>query len=496
MKTINDENQVSGAEVRAMSRDSKGKKWEDYDTIKCLDGTIIDMKQLVRDQASAKAALIHLEPMFATFANMLNIVYTFRIRTQATDGYHLFVNPQFTAELTFTEKVFVMAHECMHCVFDHMRRGRQAGHDHRRSNVAADYEVNQTLVDLGLFKAETIKNIKALIDSKYSGWAYERVYDDRPKDPSNKNNNNNQPGQSQSGWGQSGQGQTGQSDGGQNQGQVTPQDCDGSFGADMPDTPGGFMDAKEGKDLAKREGHDDGVSSDDAIAKDWKDAALKAAKQKMHGDTAGGFIEKLNAIWKTNHDWKRTFKKIIGRSLNTQDRRQAFANKNVLATRGDIMRTDKDKFDAVDYICMFVDSSGSMSNQQLSIAAAEVYNIALALKPIVMVYGTFDTRVNDVQTFTNAGDFKKYVEAHGVNGRGGTDAKSVFNFLKTDKRFKGKTSELVIIVSDGDYSCSQCKRDPKTMSNLCWVMFDCPGWDTDLRDARTSVVHLNSGDIN
>ena len=421
MKANNEENQVSGAEVSAMSRDSKGKKWEDYDTIKCLDGTIIDMKQLIRDQASAKAALIHLEPMFATFANMLNIVYTFRIKTQATDGCHLFVNPQFTARLTFTEKVFVMAHECMHCVFDHMRRGRQAGHDHRRSNVAADYEVNQTLVDLGLFKAETIKNIKALIDSMYSGWAYERIYDDRPKDPSNQNNNNNQPGQSQSGVGQSGQGQSGQSDGDQNQGQVTPQDCDGSFGADMPDTPGGFMDAKEGNDLAKREGHDDGVASDDAIAKDWRDAALKAAKQKLHGDGAGGFIEKLNAIWKTNHDWKRTFKLILGRSLNTQDRRQAFANKNVLATRGDIMRTDKDKFDAVDYICMFVDSSGSMSNQQLSIAAAEVYNIALALKPIVMVYGTFDTRVNDVQTFTNAGDFKKYVEAHGVKG----DRKSV-----------------------------------------------------------------------
>lgn len=183
-----------------ISRSAEGKKWEDYDTIECTDGTIIDMQKLINDQAKARAALIHLEPVFSNFVGRLMTVYTFHVPTQATDGKHYFVNPQFTNALTFEEKVFLLAHECMHCVLDHMRRGKN--HDHTKSNIAADYEVNQTLVDMGLFKSTTIKKLDGLIDSKYSSWSYERIYDDNPSGPSNKQQNqqnNKQNGQGQAG---------------------------------------------------------------------------------------------------------------------------------------------------------------------------------------------------------------------------------------------------------------------------------------------------------
>lgn len=194
MRYINEqsirEDRVSGADARRMGSDMNGKRWEDYDTIKLPSGKILNMAALVNEQAKAKAALIHLEPIFATFANKLEVVYTFHIKTQATDGYHLFVNPEFTDGLTFEQKVFVMAHECMHCVLDHMRRGRAAGHDHKKSNIAADYEVNNTLVELGLFSASTIKAIKALYDKKYNNWSYERIYDDNPSGGGGGDNNN------------------------------------------------------------------------------------------------------------------------------------------------------------------------------------------------------------------------------------------------------------------------------------------------------------------
>lgn len=180
---------ISSTDVQAMRRDGNGKRWEDYDTIKCPNGDIIDMDKLINEQAKAKAALIHLEPMFAAFVDRLNMVYTFHIQTQATDGYHLFVNPQFTAGLTFEEKVFVLAHECMHCVLDHMRRGKAAGHEPMKSNIAADYEVNQTLVDLGLFKESTINKLRGLIDKKYSGWSYEHIYETNPGGSTEDNNN-------------------------------------------------------------------------------------------------------------------------------------------------------------------------------------------------------------------------------------------------------------------------------------------------------------------
>lgn len=168
--------------------DKNGKRWEDYDTIKCPDGQIIDMAKLLDDQQRAKAALVHLMPAFGGFVSKLRFVYTFMVSTQATDGYNVFVNPQFTYNLDLTEKCFVMAHEIMHCLLNHMRRGKN--HDPMKSNIAADYEVNITLADMGLFQFSTMQKIGALIDAGYSGWGYEKIYDDNPSGPSNNNMSN------------------------------------------------------------------------------------------------------------------------------------------------------------------------------------------------------------------------------------------------------------------------------------------------------------------
>lgn len=183
--------------------DSNGKKWEDYDTIVCPDGTIIDMQKLLDDQNRAKAALIHVMPWVGGFVSKLNFVYTFKVKTQATDGVYLFINPQFTANLSFTEKTFLLAHEIMHCVFNHMRRGK--GHDPYKSNVAADYECNITLSNIKPFDFNLIKNIGGFIDKKYQGWGYESIYNDVSV-PNNGNQDNSDQAQQAKQNQQSGQG--------------------------------------------------------------------------------------------------------------------------------------------------------------------------------------------------------------------------------------------------------------------------------------------------
>lgn len=160
------------------NEDANGKKWEDYETILCPDGTVIDMVALIDDQYRAMAALNHLAPMFGGFISKLRFIPTFRVQTQATDGFNVFYNPQFTASLDFTGKVFVMAHELMHCLLNHLRRAKAAGHTNpQKSNIAADYEVNDTLVDIGLFKSSTITKIGGYYDDKYVKWGFEKIYD-------------------------------------------------------------------------------------------------------------------------------------------------------------------------------------------------------------------------------------------------------------------------------------------------------------------------------
>jgi hypothetical protein len=165
-------------DVSWMGTDGNGKRWEDYDTIVCPNGQVIDMNKLLDDQQRAVAGLVHIMPFFNTFVGKLRTIYTFRVKTQATDGYNLFVNPQFTYNLDMTGKVFVLAHEIMHCVLNHMRRGKN--HNPEKSNIAADYEVNAWIADIGLIQPSTITKLGALYDKKYSSWGYEKIYDSNP----------------------------------------------------------------------------------------------------------------------------------------------------------------------------------------------------------------------------------------------------------------------------------------------------------------------------
>lgn len=175
--------------------DSNGKKWEDYDTIVCPDGQEIDMQKLIDDQYRAKAALTHTLPWISGLISKLRFVYTFKVQTQATDGYNLFVNPQFTYNMDFTGKVFVMAHEVMHNLLNHLRRGK--GHDPQKSNIAADYECNITLADIKPFNEKMIKDLGAYIDKKYKGMGYEAIYNMVGNSSQDNQNNKDQANQAQ-----------------------------------------------------------------------------------------------------------------------------------------------------------------------------------------------------------------------------------------------------------------------------------------------------------
>lgn len=92
------------------------------------------------------------------------------IPTLATDGKHVFYNPQFVVSISDEQMQAEFAHEVMHCVCNHLtRRGRR---DPRLWNVAADYVIN-----LILFKSNFKLGKDWLFDKKYDGMAVEQVYE-------------------------------------------------------------------------------------------------------------------------------------------------------------------------------------------------------------------------------------------------------------------------------------------------------------------------------
>lgn len=220
--------------------DSNGKKWEDYDTIICPDGYKLDMAKLMDDQQRAKAALIHTIPWVSGLVSKLKFIYTFKVQTQATDGFHLFVNPQFTNGLSFTEKVFVMAHEVMHCLLQHMRRGK--AHDPQKSNIAADYECNITLADIEPFSFDMIKNAQALIDKKYKNMGYEAIYADVTGSEAGKGQNNDkQANQAEQNQQQNQGGENQQGSGGGNQQQQYSDDYKAGWAKALEDYKNGKL---------------------------------------------------------------------------------------------------------------------------------------------------------------------------------------------------------------------------------------------------------------
>ena len=153
------------------------KRWEDFDTI-LVNNELINMNKVVEDVHRAQAAAVHLNPAIGSLIGKLQKVYTFRLKTWATDGVNLFINPYFTSKLNGTQLVFLYYHEILHNLLNHMRRAKARGDDHFKANIAADYECNITVSDMGMISYDTIKNMGAFIDKKFSGKGYESIYDE------------------------------------------------------------------------------------------------------------------------------------------------------------------------------------------------------------------------------------------------------------------------------------------------------------------------------
>lgn len=126
----------------------------------------------------ARSQLILSQPFFGMLALRLRLVERADIKTLAVDGKNVFYNPDFVLSLTDTLCRSAMAHEVMHCVFDHITR--YGSREPKKWNYAGDYVINQLLHDAGF-------EIGAgwLLDARYKGMHADEVYSLLPDNPEN-----------------------------------------------------------------------------------------------------------------------------------------------------------------------------------------------------------------------------------------------------------------------------------------------------------------------
>lgn len=346
------------------------------------------------------------------------------------------------------------------------------------SNASADWDEG--------YKA-AVEAIKQQLEQQGGGQGGDNDMDlpDEPGEPSDNQSN---------GGGSSGsQTRNGKQSG---EGVVRPEDCmDPSNSLNkVPGRAGGMIDKSTGDKLAESEGYEPMGGSEEGVDKNWEERAKRAASQ-MKGKNPGydALKAKIDDIYRVTKDWKKELKKIVGHAISPDDKRSAYANKNILISQNRIARTDKDKFDNVDYMMAWIDTSGSMSQEYLEQCLQEVYQVALAKKPLKLVIVQFDTRVTDVQEFNSVQDLKKSMHSYKIKGGGGTDVKPCFDMLTKDPKYNRRACELVMIFTDG--WLDQYKRDPRKMKNLVWVVVDNVGFELQYKDMNTKCVRLKSSEF-
>lgn len=100
---------------------------------------------VVQAIVQARVGLLFNQPFFGNLATRMELVDATKwCKTAATDGRKLYYNREFIKSLTPDELLFLIGHEVLHCVYDHL--GRKGSREHKLWNMANDYIVNYTLL--------------------------------------------------------------------------------------------------------------------------------------------------------------------------------------------------------------------------------------------------------------------------------------------------------------------------------------------------------------
>ncbi len=365
--------------LEAVKRDGT-LKITDCETITYPDGTTIKVADLEEKVQLCIMTVISKFPFFAPAIKALIPIFTNALDTMATDGVRLFMNPRFTNGLSYDECVFVFLHECMHNILNHISRERSHGcNDHTKANIAADYEVNWLLEDGNIVKKGTTEKLGGMIDPKYAGMPFEKIFDSMGSESPNKPKSQQQPNGQQGGQGQSGNGGQGQSgnggqgqsgNGGQGQsGNGTPGGAADSSAAGQAQSSevgkvgGGFIDPKLGDKIAEEAGYSAadakcGQSTTD-VDNTWKKIGEEVAARLRGSGRGAGLLDAIDNINKANFNWKRELRKIIGNAVGGVQMDSKWGRKRDLALTGEIRRFDKQRDTDLSDIIFMVDTSGS-----------------------------------------------------------------------------------------------------------------------------------------
>lgn len=330
---------------------------------------------------TARIALLMKAPFFGNLATRLKLENADAwCGTAATDGRKFYYNSEFLRKMPSKQLEFLMGHEVLHLVYDHM--GRRGERDHQLYNIAADYCVNADLKEQRIGEFIPI----GLYDSKFRGWSSEQVYDYLYENAEKIDISDLIQ-------------------------QVLDEHLDGDGEEDGKGQGGGSgSDSdKEGKGRPK-------LSAEDkkAIRDEIKEAVLAAAQTTDAGNLPAGVRRMIKDLTAPQLNWRELLNQQI---LSTLKSDYTWMRPSRRSWHMDAILPGND-FDTEIDICVSIDASGSMSEGMLRDILSEVKGIMESYNNFKLYLWSFDTEVYNAQMFTreNLDDIMSY----DLQGGGGT----------------------------------------------------------------------------
>lgn len=367
----------------------------------------------------ARAALIISQPFFGSIALKLKVVESDHFETMATDGVTLHYNPEFVLEQKGDELKSVVAHEVMHIALKHHLR--QGERDHWEWNEACDYAVNPILDDCGFTLPKD-----CLLDKAFAGKSAEEIYKLRGKRKPPPQEGGGQPGQGQ------GTGSPQQGAGSPPQGASQPGNGEGDAdskvdGSKQPEPaqsqplPPSEDPGRMGEVLPSPAG-----TGEADLAKADQEVQIALAQAAQAARAAGSMPASLErfvkAVLEPEASWEELLHEFVSYSLKN-DYRWNPPNRRYIAQG---LYLPSARSDEVGPIVVAVDTSGSVSKDQLEQMAAEIYDISETVKPerIHVVY--CDAKVKNSEEF----QYGEVIETLDAKGGGGTLFQPVFDWVE------------------------------------------------------------------
>jgi predicted metal-dependent peptidase len=346
-----------------------------------LNNMLVDVLDRIK---IARIGLLLRHPFFGNMATRLRIEAADDwCPTAATDGRHLYFNTQFFNAMNNKEIEFVIAHEILHCVYDHF--SRRESRDPKLYNIAADYIVNNLLVEDRI--GTKPKLIDCFQDFKYKGWTSEEVYDELFKNAKKINIDD--------------------------LGEMLDEHLDWEDG-----------DGDEGKDGEGKGRPRYSKAELDQIRDEIKEAMLQAASAAGAGNTPAGIQKMIKDLTEPKMNWRELLRQQIQSTVKSD---YTFARPSRKGWHMGAILPGM-HFDETIDVAISIDMSGSIGDHQARDFLSEVKGIMEEFKDYRIKLWCFDTKVYNEQDFSS--DSGEDLMDYKIMGGGGTDFDCNWTYMK------------------------------------------------------------------